>query len=286
MQKKRQLSQHNLVTLDEIQSFWDNHPLFEGESNFKPGTKEFFDEHRHVYIQDCFAGTIDPRLFPDETHELILYLGCGTGFWTIEFQLTANYSTIISADLSFNSLEIANKRTRIYKCRTRFIQANAERLPFRTGVFDFINCQGVIHHTPNTEKCIEEIGRVLKPGGFCIISVYYRNFLLRHWKKFRWLGQLLLRIGAEFKGRGRESIFTEKNADEIVRLYDGSSNPLGKAYSKQHFLDMVSPYLEVQDLFYHFFPARALPFKFPKKLHQLMDKNLPFMIYVKARKGN
>lgn len=107
---------------------------------------------------------------------------------------------------------------------------------------------------------------------------------MRHWDVLRWIGILMSKFGGKFRGRGRESIFTQPDTNEIVRLYDGSENPLGKAYSKSEFTGMLTPYFEVKEIFYHFFPARSLPIPIPKEIHRWLDKNLPFMIFAKLKK--
>ena len=102
-------------------------------------------------------------------------------------------------------------------------------MTFHDNEFDHVNCQGVIHHTPDTEATLSEISRVIKPGGTARISVYYRNPILQSWRYLRWIGWPLSLLGGGLKGRGREKIFTESDVDEIVRLYDGADNPLGKS---------------------------------------------------------
>ena len=52
---------------------------------------------------------------------------------------------------------------------------DVENMPYADNTFDFVYSYGVIHHTPNMEKAIEEIYRVLKPGGECWIAVYNKN---------------------------------------------------------------------------------------------------------------
>ena len=53
-----------------------------------------------------------------------------------------------------------------------FRQADALSLPFETEEFDFVYSLGVLHHTPNPQKGIDEIHRVLKKGGRCFIVLY------------------------------------------------------------------------------------------------------------------
>jgi len=42
---------------------------------------------------------------------------------------------------------------------------------FKKEIFDFVFCNGIIEHFPETEKAIREIYRVLKPKGKALISV-------------------------------------------------------------------------------------------------------------------
>ena len=48
--------------INEVRQFWETNPLWTGESQYKPGTKDFFEEHRQVCINDCFSGKIDRRI--------------------------------------------------------------------------------------------------------------------------------------------------------------------------------------------------------------------------------
>ena len=42
---------------------------------------------------------------------------------------------------------------------------NCEKLNFKDESFDFVNCHGVLHHTPNTQEGMNEIYRILKYNG-------------------------------------------------------------------------------------------------------------------------
>ena len=62
------------------------------------------------------------------------------------------------------------------------------------------------------------------------------------------------------------------------------NNPLGKAYSKEEFISFLPKEVKVIKIFYHFFPLRSLPFGFLKIFHRVLDRYLPFMIFVMVRK--
>lgn len=272
-------------TVDDVRDFWEMNPLFEGESNFAIGSKEYFEEHRQVVINDCFAGFLEPRIFPDaKNSNMVLDLGCGPGFWVIELR-DRGARKVVAADLTNKALVLTRRRIEIFNVKdVEISQQNAECLSFPDETFSHVNCCGVIHHTPSPESCVNEIARVLLPEGTAVIAVYYKNVLLRLWPVIRYLGKLLYIFGGGLKGRGRSSIFETSDIDEIVRLYDGAINPIGKAYSKEEFKQMLEKEFVVTDLYHHFFPARSLPFKIPQWLHRFLDRNFGFMIYANCLK--
>ena len=156
--------------LDDVKEFWESNPLFSGESTFPLGSRAFFEEHAKTYVEDCFAGEIDPDIFPDNPHnKQVLDLGCGPGFWTIELS-RSGAKHITASDLTEQGLMLAKKRAAIYEVEVETCQQNAERMTFPDGMFTHVNCQGVIHHAPNTEACVKEIARVLGPQGSALIT--------------------------------------------------------------------------------------------------------------------
>jgi ubiquinone/menaquinone biosynthesis C-methylase UbiE len=51
-----------------------------------------------------------------------------------------------------------------------FLQMKADSLLFSDGEFDVVTISNALHHLPNLEECFAEMKRVLKPGGYFIIS--------------------------------------------------------------------------------------------------------------------
>ncbi len=278
------IERYSQITVEDVKNFWEKHPLFVGETSFDIGSKEFFEEHKRIVLNDCLTPieSCIPKNLPKDAR--ILDLGCGIGFWTIEFQLKGGYENIYAADLAQTALELTKKRLEIYGLRASLSLQNAEKMTFEDEFFDHVNCQGVIHHTPDTQACIREIARALKKDGTAGISVYYENIFLKLWPLFSMLGRILNRAGFKLKGRGRESIFLARDKDEIARLYDGKNNPIGKYFSKKQIFDMLKPYFKVEDHFFTFFPARALPFRISGSLHRFLSKNMGFLICLNLRK--
>ena len=61
---------------------------------------------------------------------------------------------------------------------------NKNKLSFRSNYFDFINAPAILEHLLQPHKMMEEISRVLKPGGFAIISLPNDDFIHNLYKAF------------------------------------------------------------------------------------------------------
>ena len=271
--------------IEDVRNFWNSNPLFTGESHHAVGSHEYFEEHRRTVIQDCLAGQFDDRLLPpSDCRDKVLDLGCGPGFWSVELQLRCPIGQLVAGDLTPRAAELAQERLRQYKLPGETQVENAEKLSYADGTFSHVNCQGVVHHTPDTGKAVAEIARVIRPGGSASISVCYRNWLLRVWPRIAFLGRPLQALGIKLAGRQRETMLDTNDVEDMIRMFDGADNPIGKAYTDAEFRRLLDPHFEVLETYFHFFPARALPFRLPMSLHRLLDRWVPFMIYYTLRK--
>jgi len=55
-------------------------------------------------------------------------------------------------------------------CRVKLLVADGRELPFVRGYFDSVVCSEVIEHVPEYSRLVEEIHRVLRPGGRLVIT--------------------------------------------------------------------------------------------------------------------
>jgi len=94
-----------------------------------------------------------------------LELGCGTGHWTKFF--SENELRITAVDNSEAMLEIARSKNIE---NVQFINADATRLPFPDARFSGIVSITMLEFVDDLEKVINEIDRVLKPGGTLVLG--------------------------------------------------------------------------------------------------------------------
>lgn len=112
-------------------------------------------------------------LLPGET---ILDLGCGEGRHVISAYLEQDV-TSIGVDLSLDDLRTSQERFQHFadpdNSNKRFglSAATALQLPFADNTFDKVICSEVLEHIPDFKAALQEIERVLKPGGLFCASV-------------------------------------------------------------------------------------------------------------------
>lgn len=93
------------------------------------------------------------------------------------------------------------------------IQLEGSHLPFRSESFDLIICPDYLEHIDNDELCLEEIVRVLKPGGQVIIVTPHTgpgNFLYKL--------RFLLGLRPEFYGHKRDGYNWLELENRLKRL--------------------------------------------------------------------
>ncbi len=98
---------------------------------------------------------------------VIVDIGAGAGVFTrrLRDELAATSPTLIALDLSHHDLRSARD------CSLP-VCADLERghLPFLDDSVDVILCDQVVEHLYHPERAIEEMGRVLKPNGWLLLS--------------------------------------------------------------------------------------------------------------------
>ena len=100
--------------------------------------------------------------------ESVLDIGCGTGTLAIAARRrVGSAAKVAGIDPSPEMIARARRKARRAGANVTFDTAVAEKLPFEAASFDIVMGTLMLHHLPEDtrQKCIEEVRRVLKPGG-------------------------------------------------------------------------------------------------------------------------
>jgi len=103
----------------------------------------------------------------------VLEVGVGMGADHCEFARCSPRS-LAGVDLTERAVEFTRERLRLYGFTSDLRQADAEKLPFKDQSFDLVYSWGVLHHSPDTQKAVDEVWRVLRPGGCARIMIYHK----------------------------------------------------------------------------------------------------------------
>ena len=112
--------------------------------------------------------TIELSTLPVQANDWLLDLGCGEGRHSIAANFYFPEALTIGLDLDISSLKQATDKYHDFNQapqNTWFVQSSGFRLPFADQSFDYIICSEVLEHIEQHEMFLEEMQRVLKPGG-------------------------------------------------------------------------------------------------------------------------
>jgi len=111
--------------------------------------------------------------FADAKGQQVLEIGCGNGADGAMFaQYGARYTGV---DLTAEAIDKTRRHFAAEGLEGTFRQENCEALSFNTDSFDLVYSFGVLHHTPSPQQAINEVHRVLKPGGTARVMLYHQH---------------------------------------------------------------------------------------------------------------
>lgn len=114
----------------------------------------------------------------------ILDAGCGTG--QLANFLSMVHREVVGIDFSLNSLRKANNFKRNFRLHdVDFAQMDLFSLGFKEKSFDYVFCNGVLHHTADPYGAFQNLCGLIKPRGYITVGLYnpYGRLLLniRKW---------------------------------------------------------------------------------------------------------
>ncbi|MGH9070531.1 MAG: class I SAM-dependent methyltransferase [Acidimicrobiales bacterium] len=173
---------HDGALKDAVRAFWETASC--GEVYLAGSApREQFETHTvaryalEPYIR-AFAGF-------DGGAKDILEVGVGMGADHAEWAKSGP-RTLVGIDVTPRAVAWTAQRLVCGGHDPHLMVADAEGMPFRDASFDLVYSWGVLHHTPNTQRCFDEVLRVLRPGGEALIMIYHRPSLVGYmlWARY------------------------------------------------------------------------------------------------------
>ena len=167
------MSQADLIP--RIAAYWDEHIHDLAITSYPTGTPGFFqqlDEYRFDKLNYL------TRLVGYDGYKgkNLLEIGCGAGIDLVHF--ASGGAKVTGIDLSKTAIDLACQNFEQSEKNADLRVMNGESMQFADDTFDVVYAHGVLQYTADPVKMIDEIHRVLRPGGEAILMVY---------NKYSWL---------------------------------------------------------------------------------------------------
>lgn len=109
------------------------------------------------------------RLAAGSVGGTVLDIGCGDGVMLYELERIG--ATGIGLDMEADGLALSARKLKAHNVpRPQLVCGDAEGLPIATGTCDFVFALEVIEHLNNVEAFLGEVRRILKPGGWFVVT--------------------------------------------------------------------------------------------------------------------
>jgi SAM-dependent methyltransferase len=171
----------------KVHEFWDKASC--GEQLYLSGSK------RSSYIKHArIRYELEPYIIQFAAFNATRYLDVleiGVGLGADHQRFAEAGARLHGIDLTQRAIDYTRKRLELFDLRSDLQIGDAEDLVFGDEKFDLVYSWGVLHHSPNTQKAIQEVHRVLRSGGSAKIMIYHKwsfvGFML-------WVRYALLRL--------------------------------------------------------------------------------------------
>ncbi len=169
----------------QVRDFWNEQSCDTQVAKGAKFSREYFEEiEAFRYYDQPFIHSF--AQFTRYRDQRVLEVGFGAGTDFIQWLRAGAH--VSGVDLTPEALENVKRRIQVYNLPApdKLQISDAENLPFESNTFDLGYSFGVLHHTPDTEKAVRELMRVIRPGGHFKIMLYNRRsiFIINRWVRF------------------------------------------------------------------------------------------------------
>ena len=163
---------HSNNLIQEIRTYW-NERIHDMEMTDQPvGSSGFFKDleaYRYEKLH-YLPEVVDFYNFKDKK---VLEVGCGIGTDLVRFAKAG--AVVTGVDLSGTAIDLAIQNFKHNGLEGNLIVGNGEDLKLPGNAFDVVYVHGVLQYTAHIQKMMDELYRVLKPGGSFIGMLYNRK---------------------------------------------------------------------------------------------------------------
>lgn len=209
---------------EQVHDFWNAAAC--GEKLYLPQVTQqgYLAQSQQRYALEPFI--VDFAQFDLYRNKKVLEIGVGLG---ADHQRFAEAGAVLHGiDLTEHAIQHTQQRFALFNLSSKLQTGDAENLHYENDCFDMVYSWGVLHHSPDTTKTIEEVYRVLKKNGEAKIMIYHQYSFVGY---MLWL---------------RYALFKLKPFTSLKKIYSQYlESPGTKAYSKREAYQLFKQFSQV-----------------------------------------
>ena len=197
--------------IGRVRAYWNEHIHDLAITTHPSGSPEFFQDLEEYHF-DKLHHLLALIPFDELSGQRVLDVGCGTGVDLARF--ARGGARAVGVDLAESAVRLAQQNVGHQRLPACLLVGDGEHLPFADHQFDFVFAHGVVQYTANGRRLVEEVRRVLKPGGQAVFQGYNR---------ISWLNALskLMKVDLEHEGA---PVLHKYSPDEFRTVVAGFSD--------------------------------------------------------------
>jgi ubiquinone/menaquinone biosynthesis C-methylase UbiE len=222
---------------------WNSTPCGSTAANqTEYGSIGFFDAVRRsrYEVSDQWMKRVIP--FAASKGKCLLEIGHGIGSDLLTFSEAG--AEVHGIDITQEHNRLASRNFELHQRPVTLKLCDAAHIDYPDNFFDIVYSNGVLHHTPDTIRCISEAFRVLKPGGMFVLSLYHT------WSAFHIFSVVL------YNGVLKRKVWTLGYKGLMSTVETGADGitikPLVKTYSRRELRTILQDFSKVNIQVAHF----------------------------------
>lgn len=196
-------------SLQRIRSYWDRFLHDQEMSQASVGSPQWFTDlaaYRYEKL-DYLPRVVDFNGFAGKR---LLEVGCGIGLDLARFGNGG--AAVTGIDLAPRAVALARTHLEQQGVLGKVLEMNGETMDFRDNSVDVVYAHGVVQYTEEPQRLVDEIYRVLRPGGTAIVMLYHRDSWLP------WMSRVT-KVGLEHQDAPAFRTFSQRQARQLLHRF-------------------------------------------------------------------
>lgn len=110
-------------------------------------------------------------------YPVVVDVGCGRGQALRLLKMFFRASRLVGVDMDAHGLDVARRRVARHRLEVELLENACTKIDLPDASVDLVFCHQTLHHLVHQEKALDELYRILKPGGVLLLSESTREYI-------------------------------------------------------------------------------------------------------------